>query len=203
MSLDKILDALEAEAEREIGELERSTQTEIERIRARARQKAAAVEQKHVAEIQAPLQAERARILNQARLESLRVVMGARESLIDSVLGAAARRLAALPANPTYAHLLRRLAREAVETLGGNGGLCLRVRDQDVALMRCIALEEMGLAATVEGGLEEEDVCWGCLGGLVATTADGRIRLVNTLNVRLQRVAKLYRAQIAAMLFGE
>jgi vacuolar-type H+-ATPase subunit E/Vma4 len=63
-------------------------------------------------------------------------------------------------------------------------------------------VQELGLSVVVEGDLENNGL-WGAdLGGVVATTPDERIRLVNTLEVRLQRVASLYRAQIAEMFFN-
>jgi len=202
MPLENILQALEAEADGQLAEIEQRAGDEIERIRAQARAEAAQVRQKHLAGTQTPLQAERARILNQAKLEALRVVMGARETLIASALEAAARQLEAGRATPTYATWLRRLAQEAVDTLGPDSQLRLRVQDRDLELMRRI-VHDMGLSATVEGGLESEDSPWGCLGGLVATTPDARISLVNTLDARLGRVAGLYRSQIAGLVFSD
>jgi len=147
------------------------------------------------------LQAERTRILNQARLEARRGVMGTRETLMASALEMAARRLGSLAASPAYPALLRRLTQEAVARLGTPGQLRLRVRSYDVALM-CSLVEEMGLAATVEGNLESEASPWGCLGGVVVATPDERISLANTLAARLQRVASLYRSDIAALVCG-
>jgi V/A-type H+-transporting ATPase subunit E len=202
MPLDSILQALEAEAERQVAEIDQAAQVEVERIRAQAQTEAVTARQKHMLAIQAPLQAERARILNQAKLEALRVVMGTRETLIASALKAAARCLTALPTTEGYARLLQQLTQEAVDTLGIDSQLCLRVQSQDVELMSSI-VQEMGLSASVEGGLENEASLWGCLRGLVATTYDRRIRLDNTLDARLQRVVSLYRSQIAEMVFGD
>jgi vacuolar-type H+-ATPase subunit E/Vma4 len=178
-----------------------AAQAEIERIRAQAQVEAVTVRQKHLAAIRVPLQAEQARILNQAKLESLQIVMGTRETLIASVLEAAARRLAALPTMETYADLQQRLLREAADTLGIDSGLHLHVHSCDVELMGHI-VQKMGLSAAVEGDLENEASSWACPGGLVATNSDERVRLVNTLDARLGKVADLYRYQIAEMLFG-
>lgn len=203
MPLENILQALEAEADSQLAEIEQRAGDEIERIHTEAQAQATAVRQKHLARVQSPLQAEQARILNQAKLEALRVVMGARETLIASALEAAARRLETQRTTPSYATWLRRLAQEATDTLGPPGSqLCLRVQDRDVELMRRL-VHDMGLSATVEGGLESEDTPWGCLGGLVATTPDARVSLVNTLDARLGRVAGLYRSQIADLVFAD
>jgi vacuolar-type H+-ATPase subunit E/Vma4 len=201
MSLENILQALEAETERQIAEIEGAAQAKIECIRTQAHLEAATVRQKHLDAIQSPLQAEQARILNQAKLEALRIVMGTRETLIASALEAAARRLAALPTMEVYASLLQRLLQEAVDTLGMDKGLNLHVQSRDVELM-CHIAQKMGLSGLVEGDLENEDLSWACPGGLVATNSDERISLVNTLDARLGKVANLYRSQIAEMLFG-
>ena len=202
MPLDSILQALEAEAERQVAEVEQAAQAESDRICAKAQAEAVNIRQKHVVAIQVPLQSERARILNQAKLEALRVVMGTRETLMASALDAAAGCLAELPTTDAYAGWLKKLTREAVDSLGVDSQLSLCVRTRDLELMSGI-VEEMQLSATVEGGLEGETSPWGCLGGLVATTCDGRISLVNTLHARLGRVASLYRSQIAEMVFGD
>ena len=202
MPLDKILQALESEAERQIAEIGQAADAEIARIRGQAQAEAAAAQHKHMPAIQAPLRAEQARILNRAKLEALKVVMGAREALIASALDAAACQLEALADSEAYARLLRQLTREAIETLAVDGQVCLRVRSRDMALMKAIA-QEMGLSVEVEGGLEHDTSSRGSLGGVVITTPDGRITLVNTLHARLQRVASLYRSQIAEGLFAE
>jgi vacuolar-type H+-ATPase subunit E/Vma4 len=206
MSLEKILHSLETEAERQIIEIERETQLQIEQIRAQAGAEAETVRQKHLAAIRGPLQAEQVRLLNQAKLKALQILLSTREELIASALQAVARCLADLPLTEAYPRLVRQLAQEAVDTLGPDQALHLRVSSRDVALMRHI-IQEMGLSATVEGNLERE---WDltspagaeCLGGLIATTAEGRISLVNTLAARLQRAAHLYRSQIAELVLS-
>ncbi|MBN1218660.1 MAG: hypothetical protein JXM69_07020 [Anaerolineae bacterium] len=202
MPLANILQALEVEAQRRMAEIEQTTRAEIERIRTQAQAEAAVVKQKQLTAIEAPLRAEQARILNRAKLGALQIVMGTRENLITAVLEAAAERLAELTATETYADVLRDLTREAVEALGVNGQLRLRVHNGDLTLMNRIA-QEMKLAATITDDLEAEAEIENDLGGVVAATPDGRISLLNTPGVRLQRVASLYRAQIAEMMFGE
>ena len=202
MSLEKILKTLETEAERQVVEIDQAAQVEIERIRTQAWAEAEAVRQKRVAAIQAPLQAEQARIRNQAKLKALQTVMGTREALITSALEATARCLATLSTTQAYAGLLRQLTQEAIDTLGADGPLCLCVQSCSVELMNHI-VQEMGLQATVEGGLENKASSQSCLGGIVVSTPDGGISLVNTLAARLQRVANLYRAQIAKIVFGD
>lgn len=212
MPLENILQALEAEAEQQTGEIEQETQAQIERICAEAQAEAVAVRQGHLAAIQAPLRTEQARIVNRARLEALRVVTGAREEAINTVLAAAAERLADLTTTKQYAGLLRRLAQEAAAKLdAGNNSLVFYVYSHDVTLMEQI-VQELGLDAAVKGDLENPETAlrlaatstWSCPGGLVAgINPKEQVRLINTLGTRLQRVAGLYRSQIAGLILGE
>ena len=202
MPLDNILRALETEADRLEAEIEQATQAEVERIYAEAQAEAVVVRQKQLAAIEAPLRAEQARILNRAKLEALQIVMGTREQLITTVLETATQRLANLVSTEAYAEVLRQLTQEAVAALETNGQLRLHVQSDDVALMNRI-VQEMGLPAVVTDGLEDEEALPGSQGGLVAATPDGRISLLNTPAIRLQRVASQYRAQIVELMFGD
>jgi vacuolar-type H+-ATPase subunit E/Vma4 len=201
MPLETILRALEVEAERQVADVQHSAQVEVEKIRATAQIEATKVRQRRVTAVQPSLKIEKARILNKARLEALQLVMGTREDLMTAALDRTALRLAALSTHTTYGGFLRQLAQEALERLGSLSELRLCVHRRDMELMQCLA-REMGLSATVVGGLEREVSPWGCLGGLVVSTVDERISLANTLAVRLQRVATLYRSQIAEMVCG-
>jgi vacuolar-type H+-ATPase subunit E/Vma4 len=199
MPLENILQALEAETERLVTEIAQATQAEIDRILGEARAEAAVVRQKHIAAIKAPLRAEQARILNQAKLEALQIVLGTREELIRAGLEAAARLLAERASAQQYPDLLQQLTAEAVAALGVNE-VCLRVRSSDMKLMDDI-VQRLDISATVTGGLEDNEAMAGNGGGVVAATHDGRISLINTPTARLSRAADLYRLQIAQMMF--
>jgi vacuolar-type H+-ATPase subunit E/Vma4 len=201
MSLENILQALEAEAEQKIATIDRQARAEVEKIVAQARTEAAAIRRQHLEAAHVRLRTEQARILNQAKQKALQRVQGTREELMRVALEQAAEGLAALSNTEKYESVLRQLVKESIDTLGGPGPLKLWVQDQDVELTEQITAE-MGVPAMVEADLASEDL-WGAeLGGLIAATPDGRIRLINTLETRLQRVATLYRAQIAEMILN-
>ncbi|MBE7473351.1 MAG: hypothetical protein DPW09_16810 [Anaerolineae bacterium] len=201
MSLEHILQALEAETDQQIAEIERAGQDEIEQVRVEAEAEAEKIRQKHLSTNQILLQVERTRRLNRAKQEASQQVLQAREKLITAALAATRQHLAALTAAETYPPLLRQLTEESVATLGKTQPLCLHVRKTDVELMNRIA-QELELSATVIGDLTgDSSEPNPCLGGLAVSTVDNRISLTNTLEARLQRVAQLYRAQIAEIIF--
>ncbi len=199
MSLEHILQALEHEAEDQLRTIAEETRISIESIRSRAQTEAEAVCRKHRVALQAPLRAEQARILNRARQEALQVVLEAREAVLTSALEAASRRLAELPGTKNYRVILRQLIGEAIETLGKDQELCLRVQSRDLELTRQI-VREMGWRVTVEDGLEGDKKPASLGGVMVTTNPDRRINLTNTLGARLQQVAQLYRTQIAEII---
>lgn len=198
MALEHILQALEAETDQQIEEIKRTAQAEIERIKAKAEAEAETVCRKHRAAGEAILQVERTRRLNRAKQAASQQLLQARELLMTSALAATARQLAALSTADTYPHLLRQLTEESVATLGKTQSLCLHTRPADIELVNRV-VQELGLSATVTGDLTDGDSP--CLGGLSVSTADNRISLTNTLEARLQRVAQLYRTQIAEIVF--
>jgi vacuolar-type H+-ATPase subunit E/Vma4 len=200
MPLDKILQAMQAEADGQVSAIEEAAELEVARLKAEAELRASKARASHIPAIQAPLAAERARIINRAKLEALRTVLGTREALISEAIEAAALQLATIHGSDAYRALLERLACEAANTLGTDA-LRLQVQGQDVKDMLGIC-ERLGLSASVEENLAHAPGQPESLGGVIATAGDGRISLVNSLGERLQRVASLYRTDLAEMLFG-
>lgn len=213
MSLEYILQALKAEAERQITEIEQAAEAEVKRILSQAQAEAGVVRQRHRAASQASLQVERTRLLNRAKQQASQTVLKGREAVISSALTATRECLAALSNTDSYPQFLRQLTREAVDTLGTDEPLCLHVCERDVELMERI-VGEMGLSASVTGDLKEvipagpmpyspAEQNDQSLGGLAVTVAAGRVTLNNTVEARLFRVSNLYRAQIAEIIFNE
>lgn len=202
MPLETILQAIDAEAERQITEINQTARAEIAQIEAEAQADAAAICQKHIDAAQARLNAEQSRILNRAHRQALQVHLGTREAAISAALEATAKQLAQFTGTPAYADLLRHLTEESAAALGDSQPVCLTVKAGDVPLIEQV-VAKMGVSATVDTDLEFGDTVWNSgLGGLIAATADRRVRVVNTLEMRLQQAAVLYRAQLAEWLFA-
>jgi vacuolar-type H+-ATPase subunit E/Vma4 len=202
MPLEAILQALDAEAEVRVAEIRQDSAAQIEQIQKTARQQADVVHQKHVDAVEAPLQAEQARKHNQAKRRALQMVLGTREEAISAVLETAAQELAEFSRSAAYRPFMEQLVQEAVAILDPDQPPCVRVRESDLPLMQEI-IQSLALPARTEPGLGGESTIWDSgLGGLMVATADERVRLINTLEVRLQRAAEMYRSQISEWLFG-
>lgn len=205
MALEQILKALEDHTDRENGELERSATEEIAAIQTAARLEAKRVHQEQIDVIQKPLQLEQSRILNRAKLEALQIVLQTREQIMEVVIELSAKRLAKLSESTSYPSLLCHLTQEAIDALESTDEYHIRVRACDEELMNSI-VQNLDIQATVTDDLREQDSQldsqYGSLGGLVMSTRDGRIQVRNTLDLRLQRVAVLYRSRIAESIFS-
>jgi len=199
MPLETILQAIDAAAEGEVEAIRQAAQAEVAQIQANAQAQADAIRQKHHQAVQAPLKAEQTRLINQAKLKALQLVLGAREELLAATLAAAAQQLADFSHSAAYPEALKRLALEAATALGPAQPLHFLAQPADAPQL-AQAVAELQLNATVTA--DEAALGAGSLGGLIAATADRRISVINTLEVRLQQAAARHRAQLAGWVFG-
>lgn len=193
MGLEEILKALEPEAQLQIERLRSEADTEAAAITAKAGEEAKAIKDRHLASARQRLGKERERLVSGAKLEAKMVRLDAREALLERAFTAAQERLAQLRGNWAYPRYLMRLTREAVAEIGSD--LRIAVSAVDEELIRAVVLE-LGVRAQISAGL---NTC----GGLEASTPDGRIRVVNTVEARLERAIGEVRREIAALLAPE
>jgi V/A-type H+-transporting ATPase subunit E len=193
MGLQDILEKIRESGNTQVQEIEKSTQSQVNEILAQARMEARQIEEDSRAIASAPAIAERARILHRARLESLRIVGGVREDLVDTAITRTRERLASLPADPSYPEVLRALTEEALNKLdsGETGKAQLLADPRDKALLKNI-LDNLKLDLPVSYELS----CWG---GLIAKSEDGRVVVINTLESRLERATAFLRRHLAAL----
>jgi vacuolar-type H+-ATPase subunit E/Vma4 len=189
MSLEAILQAITASGDEQVSQIEEQARAQVEEILAGARQEAAKVKAKAFYNAVAPAARERLRILHMAKLEVLHATGGLRETLINTALEGAGSRLSGFRAQAAYREMLLRLTREALAEIKSSSGesraACLEIDPRDTPVMDAI-LAELGLDLQVKECLE----CWG---GLVASSQDGRLVVINTLEARLKRATPYLR----------
>ncbi len=191
MGLQAILDEIRASGEAQAREIEQEAQSRANGILAQARAEARQVEEDACADAGAPAVAERARILQRARLEALRVVGDVREELVDSALARVRERLASLRADPSYPSALRALTEEALAELASERRPQLLADPRDKPLLKNILA---GLELDISVSYELN-----CRGGLVAKSEDGRVVVINTFDSRLERATAFLRRYLAAL----
>jgi vacuolar-type H+-ATPase subunit E/Vma4 len=175
MALADILHAMEAQVEADIKRLEQESTAAVSEIRRSAEEDSHAILERHHREVLAPLQQERARRLNRARLLTLRATSQARESLFVQALACARDRLASLRATPDYPLILCALLEEALEQIGEEA--LVHADPRDAALVG--SMHSRFPSARFEFDLTTA-------GGIEARTNDGQIRVLNTLEGRLE-----------------
>lgn len=196
MSLEAILSAIETGGREEAGALVQQAQSEAAAIIEAAQREAQRVQQDARERAVTPAYRERARILHRARLEALRTVGDARETAIDAILAQARIILSQMRSTPAYPRTLRRLTEESLaeleRSLEDRGAARLEIDARDEALMAEI-IRSLNLQLPLSCTLQ----CWG---GLVASSQDGRIVVINTLESRLDRALPFLRRDLAALL---
>lgn len=199
MSLETILAAIRAAGDAQVSEIEAGARTQIYEIMATARLEAEDLEEEACNNAVAPASKERARIIHRARLESMQVVGGAREDLIEKTLERTRGVLAGLRTDRAYPDVLCRLLEEAIAELKSSVGEGVQVqveadpKDFDLleSMLRHMVLD-LQVSYTLNG--------WG---GLVARSEDGRVVVSNILETRLERALPFLRQYLAALYENE
>jgi vacuolar-type H+-ATPase subunit E/Vma4 len=188
--LSKLLEALEVDAEREAERISSEAEERAQQILEEAQLAAKQAEEAAYREVVASLPAAQARIDYEAQLKIQEMIAEVREQLIGRVMGAVEEELAALSGSSHYEGVMRALLEEAAQLIDTD--LVIHVRSDDKRLAGKLA-EGLGRKATVETTLKG----WG---GLIALSADGLVRVDNTLEARLASATPAIRQYIARQL---
>lgn len=188
MPLADILKAMDADADAQADRIQAQNRTVLAQIREDAERDAQAIRERHLREMVIPAQHTSARRLNRARLAALRSTNEAREQLLAEALAGARARLAELRASAEYAGILQALLREALSQLEGD--VVVHADPRDETLVHALALDaECVFDLHTDGGVE-------------AHTRDRRVRVVNTLEARLEQAQASLRQRVMPLFEG-
>jgi vacuolar-type H+-ATPase subunit E/Vma4 len=182
VSLEAILAQIRKEGQAQVDQLIDLAECDSKSIIQQARQESAAVYDTAYQEAFKRSTGESARLLNQARFEAKCLLGRAREDFIAAVLEEVHQRLEQARNTEEYAQAMRRYLLEIISNSNGRYPMVERLRLQadprDRLLLNSL-LKDEGLVIEVDYVLE----CWG---GMSAVTNDRKLRLVNTLEARLE-----------------
>jgi vacuolar-type H+-ATPase subunit E/Vma4 len=181
---------MQAQADQEIEATTRAAENEAAQLIAEAEEQARAIRARHCARVEPVLRTEAAGLQNKAKLDALRAVANAREQLLSQAFSQAADCVAEMRKSKQYAAIFRVLAQEVVRELGKE--VVVQVDPADIELARA-AFAQLGVKADVQKKAT-------LLGGLEATTPDGRVAVINTLASRLERARTILRGPVAEIL---
>ena len=179
------------QAERIVEQIRRDSQEQRSRFEAKAESRAVSrAEREYRRLIQA------AEIRLQAELDRMRW------GLVESVLRGAKERLQELRDDPeAYPGLVRRLLSEAVKEIAGER-LTVRVRREDYEALQ-EQWESLTVVAAPDKVLTLSKEPFACSGGVLVESEDGRIRMNNTFEGRLERLRPALQRAIVKQLFPQ
>lgn len=193
MSLEAILDHIQAAGEAQAAEVLQKAESEARSILAQAHQEADAIYQAAYQGAALQAEGECARLRNQALFEANCLLGKAREDFIAATIEKLRLRLEHLRGSDAYVQAMRCFLLEILSEDNGLYPLAERLqlqadpRDRDLleALLR-----EQQVEVKVDYSLQG----WG---GLKAFTEDRKVRIVNTLEARLDQATPYLRRELA------
>ncbi len=193
MSIEDILQALDDECRAECQDIFRRAEQEAKQIIVKAQAEAEEIRQARLAKIRTEAESETTAMLYSARLKSKNEVIQAKEKVVEKALAEAVRRMENLRSRGDYREILSGLIGEGLFRVSGK--VVLHVDPADGKLAAEI-MKEKGLACEIHTDIRT-------LGGAVVADADERVKIINTVEERLNRAREKLRMQVSAILFGE
>jgi V/A-type H+-transporting ATPase subunit E len=186
---EAILDKVRAEAKDIIKDAEEKAKERI--AKAKKQQEARLEEEK--TRLMEQTRSEAARIMAQASIKARQQLLAVKTGMIDEVIAKAKKALSdSSGGKGSYLNLIR----EAVGALGVDK-VRVYVSPRDVAAMQKLVKEDKELAGKVKEVKE-----FNCTGGVIIEDVNGKIRIDNTYDTRLETLLPQILPEISKELFG-
>ena len=186
---DAVDDKVREEAQHLVNEAEEESKKELDKARA---QRAARLEAEKK-RLLTDAREEAARITAQNAMKARQTVANAKASVLDAIVTQAR---AALAKTPTTQKSLAFLISDAIEGLGRPGKVTLSVAEKDAAAAREIVKADKKLADAVK----DVTTC-DCTGGVLVQTEDNTLCIDNTYTTRLEMLLPRILPEIGKKLF--
>lgn len=183
-----VLDKVRREAENIIGETEKKAQEELEKAR---RQQEVRFEEER-RRMLGESKEEAARILAQASITARQQLSKAKADIISKVIDEARRELSRTTSDERH---FQSLVREAVEGLSVDKAR-IYVSPKDVSTVRKLLETDRELSGRIVEVRESN-----CLGGVIAEDVEGKLRIDNTYETRLEMLLPKLLPEISKKLF--
>ena len=193
MSIEDILQALDDQCRQECQEIFKRAEQEAKRILDKAQEEAENIRQARLAKVRAEAESETTAMLYSARLRSKNAVINAKERIAERALAKAEQGLADLRSRPDYPALLKGLIEEGLVRVSGK--VLVHVDQADGELAEAI-LRDLGVEHALRTDIRTK-------GGAVVSDPEGKVKVINTVEERLNRAREKLRMEVSAILFGE
>jgi V/A-type H+-transporting ATPase subunit E len=184
-----VLSKVKSEAQSITQEAEKKTQEEIEKAK---RQRAARLEEER-GKMLGEAEEEAARISAQASIKARQQLSSAKADVIARIIEGARKELAQISSDETH---LPNLIKEAMNGLGADKGR-IYVSSKDISTAKKLLEADRELSARI---LEVRESNF--LGGVIAEDAEGKLRIDNTYETRLETLLPRLLPEISKELFA-
>lgn len=193
MSIEDILQALDEECRAECQEIFKRAEQEAKRILDKAQEEADSIRQARLAKIRAEAESEATSIIYSARLRAKNSIIQAKERMVEKALQEAVQGMEGLRSRSDYPDILAGLIEEGLSRLSGKVVVHVDPADEKSAEE---ILRRRGLEFEIRPDIKTR-------GGAIIADAGERVRIINTVEERLNRAREKLRMQVSALLFGE
>ncbi len=193
MSIEDILQALDDQCRQECQEIFGRAESEAKQILDRAQVEAEAIRQAKLEKVKAEARSETTSMLYSARLKSKNSVISVKEQIAEKAIAAAEERLRGLRSRQDYRSILEDMIKEGLTRISGKVLIHVDPADQEAAEA---VMKRLGSDFELRTDIKTA-------GGAVVSDMDGRVRIVNTVEERLNRAREKLRMYVSGILFEE
>ena len=194
MAYENLLKSVEESAQEREQELRQKAQSAVQGISEDTRNQAAEIQQSLLAEAKKAATVEKNKRIYLTKGENKETLIKTKERIVSKAFHDAEQRLSGLRNDPKYPAVFNKLAREALESLGGEE-FRIHIDKRDEHLIKRI-LSDMNLTGEIIPDLQ-------CFGGLVVSTRNESVKISNTLESRLERAKERKKLEVYTVMYGD
>jgi len=205
--VQKIIAEIDKSAEKQVSEILSEAKQKSDAVLSTAREKANEEADAIISRGEQEARRESQRILAEARIKARRKKVKAQEEVVSQAFKSARESMQALAEGKgdDYRKVLEELIKESVLSFGSES-LEVLFDSRDKGLVPEDSLKKIAQEAGPDLGmtisLSVSDEALSCLGGVVVKSADGKVRIDNTFEARIDRFRDNIRTLVAKELFA-
>jgi V/A-type H+-transporting ATPase subunit E len=192
VALEAILRALDLKATADVEEIEAKAQERVAEIKSEVDREAARTRRQTLRKAEDRIRSEVNAIAYSASIKARNELIKAQEETVGKVFEAAEKRLLSVSKGEGYPRILEALLDECLEYFSGDVVLEVRARDRE---------RVEGIMADRQVPYRISDTSLDAAGGLNASSDDGEILVLNTLESRLEKARDKLKLVISSELF--
>lgn len=197
-NIDRITEKIALGSKGEVDEIMKEAKSKADEIISEAEKKAEALKAEIVDGGERDAERERLRIIANAKLQSRKLKLEAKEDVIKAAFKTAEDKLKEIGSSGQYPDVLAALIKEAQAVVGEDIVVISRKDDSKVLTTGYIKKLSADTKARIELSSDAIDT----IGGVVVKAKDGKAEVNNTIEMRMERMKGGLRPQVARALFA-